>query len=171
MKSVSIRYSVLFLLTVAITVATLLADDGPDNDAPKESTEHVVLEVYKSPTCGCCSVWIDHLKERGFVARIRHPGDLDRVKRNYRVPVRYQSCHTAVSEDGYVFEGHIPAGIIKRFLSEKPADAIGLTVPGMPVGSPGMESGDNFMPYQVLLLHESGATHVYAEIRTREEQY
>jgi len=171
MKNYSIQYAVFFLAALAMMAATSFADDGSTHDAPKESTEQITLEVYKSPTCGCCSVWIDHLQERGFVAHVQHPRDLDRVKRNYRVPVQYQSCHTAVSEDGYVFEGHIPARIIKRFLSEKPAGAIGLTVPGMPVGSPGMDYGDTFTQYQVLLLQESGATQIYAEVRTREEQY
>jgi hypothetical protein len=167
MKNFSIRYPVLFLAMIIMSVATPLAAD----DAAKEKAEPVVLDVYKSPTCGCCSVWIDHLEERGFLAKVHHPSDLNKVKREYGVPARYQSCHTAVSKDGYIFEGHIPAYIIEKFLDEKPADAIGLTVPGMPVGSPGMESGDNFMPYQVLLIKASGTPEVYTEVRTREEQY
>jgi len=162
-----IRCPLLFLLMAVMLAATPLAAD----DAANANAEPVMLDVYKSPTCGCCSVWIDHLEERGFLAQVRHPSDLNQVKRKLGVPVRYQSCHTAVTADGYIFEGHIPAHIIKKFLDEKPADAIGLTVPGMPVGSPGMEVGENFMPYQVLLIKESGTPEVYAEVRTREEQY
>lgn len=171
MKSLSVRFAALLLIAAGMVATTSFASDDQHNGVPEESTEKVVLQVYKSPTCGCCSVWIDHLQERGFAAHIRHPRNLNQVKRNFRVPAQYQSCHTAVTEDGYVFEGHIPAKIIKQFLREKPKDAIGLTVPAMPVGSPGMESGDKFMPYQVLLLNESGATRVYAEVRTRDEQY
>jgi hypothetical protein len=161
------RYLVLFLFIAVIPATASLAGD----DTAQDNAEPVELDVYKSPTCGCCSVWIDHLEERGFLAKVHHPSDLNKVKREYGVPARYQSCHTAVSKDGYIFEGHIPAYIIERFLDEKPADAIGLTVPGMPVGSPGMESGDNFMPYQVLLIKASGTPEVYTEVRTREEQY
>ena len=167
MKNFSFRYPALLLIIVLLPVAISLAGDDKAND----NAEPVMLDVYKSPTCGCCSVWIDHLEERGFLTQIKHPQDLNQVKRKLGVPAQYQSCHTAVTADGYIFEGHIPANIIKQFLDDKPPGAIGLTVPGMPVGSPGMEAGDNFMPYQVLLLKESGPPEVYAEIRTRQEQY
>jgi len=167
MKRFSVCYPALFLFMVLMSVTTSPAAD----ETAKAIAEPVVLDVYKSPTCGCCSVWIDHLEERGFLTQIKHPQDLNQVKRKLGVPAQYQSCHTAVTADGYIFEGHIPANIIKKFLDDKPSGAIGLTVPGMPVGSPGMEAGDNFMPYQVLLLKESGPPEVYAEIRTRQEQY
>jgi hypothetical protein len=162
-----IRCLVLFLFIAVMPVTASLAGD----DTAEANVAPVELVVYKSPTCGCCSVWIDHLEERGFLAQIRHPQDLNQVKRKLGVPARYQSCHTAVTADGSFFEGHIPAHIIQKFLDDKPPGALGLTVPGMPVGSPGMESGDKFMPYQVLLVKESGAPEVYAEVRTREEQY
>ena len=129
------------------------------------------LDVYKSPTCGCCQEWIDHMESRGFSTDIHHPTALNDVKAKYRIAPEYQSCHTAVSPTGYVFEGHIPAKIVERFLTEKPADAIGLAVPGMPMGSPGMEMGNRFTPYDVLLLKADGSTQVYARINAASEQY
>lgn len=135
------------------------------------ATEQVVLDVYKSPTCGCCGKWIDHMEQQNFATTTHHPADLAAEKQRLGVAARYQSCHTAVSPDGYVFEGHIPAKLVQQFLEEKPAGAIGLAVPGMPVGSPGMEVDDRFSPYQVLLLKEDGSSEVYASVDTAAEQY
>lgn len=131
----------------------------------------IELQVHKTATCGCCGAWIDHIEERGFTAQVLNHQELGKVKAKYRIPPRYQSCHTAISPDGYVFEGHIPARIIHRFLQEKPADMLGLTVPGMPVGSPGMEYEELFNPYQVLALKTDGTVEVYAEILRAEDQY
>jgi hypothetical protein len=122
------------------------------------------LEVYKSPTCGCCEEWISHLQSHGLKSNIHHPDDLNAIKNRYRISPQYQSCHTAISPDGYVFEGHVPAPLITRFLAEKPEGAIGLAVPGMPVGSPGMEMGQRFTPYDVLLLKSDGSSEVYFRI-------
>ncbi|MDY6891880.1 MAG: DUF411 domain-containing protein [Pseudomonadota bacterium] len=129
------------------------------------------LRVYKSPTCGCCADWIDHIETAGFHAQTYHPDDLAGLKRELGVPQQYHSCHTAVSEQGYLFEGHVPAKFVRRFLEQPPVDAIGLAVPGMPLGSPGMELGDRFSPYQVLLLKKDGRHEVYATIDARAEQY
>jgi hypothetical protein len=126
--------------------------------------ESVQLAVYKSPTCGCCEVWISHLQSHGLKSNIQHPDDLNAVKDRFRISPQYQSCHTAVSPEGYVFEGHVPAPLITRFLAEKPEGAIGLAVPGMPVGSPGMEMGQRFTPYDVLLLKSDGSSEVYFRI-------
>lgn len=143
--------------------------------AQSNSASHATvtrLDVYKSETCGCCQHWIDHADERGFQSTIHHPADLGRVKEELGVDARYQSCHTAVTEDGYVFEGHIPAKLIHQFLEEKPEDAIGLAVPGMPLGSPGMEvGGGRFTPYQVLLLKKDGSAEVYAQVSDAASQY
>lgn len=128
------------------------------------------LQVYKSPTCGCCTLWVDHMREAGFTAIAHDVDDLDAIKQNHNLPEAFQSCHTAVTDDGYVFEGHVPASIVLRFLTERPADARGLVVPAMPVGSPGMEMGESFMPYDVLLLKKSGGTEVYARVMSREQQ-
>lgn len=124
----------------------------------------ISLDVYKSPTCGCCELWIEHLEANGIAAHIHHPEDLDAVKNAQGILPVYQSCHTAISADGYSFEGHIPAHVIVRFLAEKPEGAIGLAVPGMPLGSPGMELRDRLTPYDVLLLKKDGSSEVYEHI-------
>ena len=129
------------------------------------------LDVYKSPTCGCCQFWIDHAEEAGIESSIHHPEDLTLVKLQRGIDFQYHSCHTSISEDGYVFEGHIPAKLIKQFLAEVPVDAIGLAVPGMPVGSPGMEVGSQFAPYDVVLLHKDGSSSLYHRVETAAEQY
>jgi len=125
----------------------------------------VTLDVYKSPTCDCCRKWVDHIDTVGFQAATHHPSDLNLVKQQLGVAPQYQSCHTGVSKEGYIFEGHVPADIMQKFLAEKPKDALGLAVPGMPVGSPGMEMGDRYDDYDVLLLKKDGSSSVYARIR------
>lgn len=134
-------------------------------------SDPLALEIYKSPTCGCCNKWIDHLHAQDFNTSVHHPQDLNKEKILRGILPRYQSCHTAESADGFVFEGHVPAKFIKRFLEERPEGAIGLAVPGMPLGSPGMEAGDKFMPYQVLLLKSDGGSEVYASMQTAGDQY
>jgi len=129
-----------------------------------------LLEVFKSPTCGCCEGWIEHADQAGFSNKALHPDDLAGLKTGYGIEPQFRSCHTAVSADGYVFEGHVPARYVQAFLAQPPAGAIGLAVPGMPVGSPGMEMGDEFMPYQVLLLKYDGAAEVYAQVDAAADQ-
>lgn len=147
--------AVIFLLISHTVHASSTPSTTPTADKPMQ------LEVYKSPTCGCCEEWISHLQSHGLKSNIHHPDDLNAIKNRYKISPKYQSCHTAVSPDGYVFEGHIPALVITRFLAEKPEGAIGLAVPGMPVGSPGMEMGERFTPYDVLLLKSDGSSEVY----------
>ena len=115
--------------------------------------------VYKSPTCGCCSAWIDHPKANGFEVEAQDHADMNPVKAVIGVPRHLQSCHTAVV-DGYVVEGHVPADLISRMLTEKP-DIKGLAVPGMPMGSPGME-GPRKDVYDVLTFDGEGRTSIYA---------
>ncbi len=150
--------AIIFLLISHTVHASSTPSTTPTADKPMQ------LEVYKSPTCGCCEEWISHLQSHGLKSNIHHPDDLNAVKNRYKISPKYQSCHTAVSPDGYVFEGHIPAPVITRFLAEKPRGAIGLAVPGMPVGSPGMEMGERFTPYDVLLLKSDGSSEVYIRI-------
>ena len=123
------------------------------------------LLVHKTPTCGCCKKWVKHLEANSFSTMIKDHQNLQKVKEQYSIQPKYQSCHTAVSQDGYIFEGHIPSKFIKQFLANPEADAIGLTVPGMPLGSPGMEVQVRFMPYDVLVLYKDGSSKVYAEVR------
>jgi len=130
-----------------------------------------VLEVYKRATCGCCKKWISHLEENGFHTATHNKSNLSSLKAEKGIKPQFQSCHTAISKDGYVFEGHIPAKFIQKFLAEKPEGAIGLAVPAMPLGSPGMESGDDFSPYTILMLMADGSSKTYAQIKTLQEQY
>ena len=117
------------------------------------------ITVYKSPTCGCCTEWADHLRKNGFAVETVDSLDLSRIKAMSGVKPELASCHTAFV-NGYVIEGHVPADDITRLLAEKP-DARVLTVPGMPAGSPGMESPTP-EHYQVLLIDKAGKTTVFA---------
>ena len=129
------------------------------------SGEELMLLVHKTPTCGCCKMWMKHVEENGFTAYGQDHQDLMKIKEKYNIEPQYRSCHTAVSSDGFIFEGHIPSKYIKQFLLEDHPEAIGLSVPGMPLGSPGMEVEDRFMPYDVLILFKDGTNKVYAEVR------
>ena len=111
------------------------------------------ITVHKDPSCGCCSGWVQHLQRAGFETKVVETRDLDAVKTRLKVPDDLAACHTAEIA-GYVIEGHVPAVALKRFLGEKP-NATGLAVPGMPVGSPGMEGGTPER-YDVLLFGPSG---------------
>ena len=122
-----------------------------------------VIEVYKSPTCGCCSKWVDHMAEAGFKVRVTDMADhqLEELKKKSRVPTDVQSCHTAIV-GGYVIEGHVPATDVKGLLDKAPALA-GIAVPGMPVGSPGMEvPGAKPHSYRVMAFDKEGAITVFA---------
>ena len=125
------------------------------------------LLVHKTPTCGCCKKWIAHLEEDGLNIDTKDLQNLDDIKNMYGIKPQYRSCHTAVSTNGFIFEGHIPSKHITQFLSEDHPNAIGLSVPGMPLGSPGMEVGDRFMPYDVLILYKDGTSEVYAEVKQK----
>ena len=120
------------------------------------------MTVHKTPTCGCCGVWIDHVQKAGFTVDVHDMDDLGPVKERLGVPYAKGSCHTA-EVGGYVIEGHVPAEDIKRLLEEKP-DARGLVLPGMPLGSPGMEVPDGRQqPYTVELVRHDGTTEPFAQ--------
>ncbi len=122
--------------------------------------EHPEALVYKSPYCGCCVKWIEHLEAHGYTVETVDSSDMNAVKKRLGVPKALASCHTAVVNGTYVIEGHVPAEDIRR-LFESGSDAHGLAVPGMPGGSPGMESAPA-VPYDVLLFDAEGKTEVYA---------
>jgi len=138
------------------------------NSFKNSSTE---LTVYKSPTCGCCKHWITHLEQENFTTETKHPDSLTAIKDQLKIPTNKRSCHTAVSQQGFVFEGHVPARYIQEFLANPPKDAIGLSVPAMPIGSPGMEVGDKFMPYSVFVLKDNASDEVFARVETAEQQF
>lgn len=117
------------------------------------------ITVYKSPTCGCCSKWVSHLEANGFKVKAIDQNDMTSVKSKAGIPLQMGSCHTAFI-DGYVIEGHVPATDIKRLLEEQPA-VTGLTVPGMPMGSPGME-GPRQDSYDVLTFTKTGESTVFS---------
>ncbi|GLQ29648.1 DUF411 domain-containing protein [Litoribrevibacter albus] len=123
------------------------------------------LNVYKSPTCGCCGAWVDHLQAGGLQVKSHNVDNLTQLKAEKGLKPEYRSCHTAVSRDGYIFEGHVPVEYVQQFLKEQPEGALGLSVPGMPVGSPGMEMGDRIDTYQVLKINLDGSAEVYATVQ------
>jgi len=120
--------------------------------------QQTVVEVYKSPTCGCCTDWIKHLQRNGFIVKAHDVRDTSAYRAKFGVSDELGSCHTAMA-GGYAIEGHVPAREIKRLLAERP-EAKGLAVPSMPLGSPGME-GPRSDPYEVLLFQADGKYAVY----------
>ena len=150
-----------FLIIICSLTFSVFSSGVIDENFSSEST----LVVHKTPTCGCCKKWMKHLKENGFNTDPQDHQNLNGIKDMHNIKPEYRSCHTAVSSDGFIFEGHIPSKYIKQFLSENHDDAIGLSVPGMPLGSPGMEFDNRFMPYDVLILYKDGSSKVYAEVR------
>lgn len=129
------------------------------NLAQAPSPETMAATVYRDPNCGCCEAWMEHLQANGFqVSDVQQP-NMDAVKQEYNVPADLRSCHTAII-NGSVIEGHVPAADIKRFLSEQ-SDAIGLAVPGMPVGSPGMDAGETREPFTVFSFDQQGSAEVF----------
>lgn len=119
-----------------------------------------VVTVYKDPSCGCCAKWVKYMSTNGFVLNVRDVADVDQYKTMMHVPTALQSCHTAIV-GRYVVEGHVPADVIKKLLSEAP-DLLGLAVPGMVDGSPGME-GARSEHYDVIAFDRAGKTRVYAK--------
>ncbi len=168
-KSMSQQLGVVFCILLSMTLSAC-SNEAPVDVKKAEIApliKNVKLDVYKSPTCQCCGRWVSHIDTQGFKATTHHPADLNLVKRQLGIAPQYQSCHTGVSKEGYIFEGHVPADIMQRFLAEKPEGALGLAVPGMPIGSPGMEMGERYDDYDVLLLKKDGSSEVYERIRPK----
>ena len=137
------------LFTLVITAACAEA-----TAAPPEMT------VYATPTCGCCGAWIEHMRESGFTVQVVYQDDLSAIRREHRVPAEVTSCHMGVV-GGFVVEGHVPAAVVNRLLTERPA-VLGVAVPGMPVGSPGMEHPSGVVqPYDIYTFDAQGPTAVY----------
>ena len=159
------------ILLAAVLLAQPVTSIADETSAVSTKLERLTaLTVYKTPTCGCCGKWVDHIEDAGFDVEVREMNNLSPIKNANGLPPTHQSCHTAVAKDGgYVFEGHIPARYITAFLADPPAGARGLVVPAMPVGSPGMEYQDRFSPYEVLLLKEDGSFDVYARVTGPED--
>lgn len=151
------RYAIILAVAAAAAVAGAAA-------AVAQRTAPLTVEVYKSPTCGCCSKWVDHLRAANFTVRATDTDQVDAIKNKHGVPTALRSCHTALVA-GYVLEGHVPAADVQRLLKERPAIA-GLAVGGMPVGSPGMEvPGRPADPYNVTAFDTAGGTSVFSSYR------
>ena len=138
-------------LIVAICAALFLFLLPPNTTLAASSKQPALptspLTVYRSPTCGCCKDWVAHMEAAGFQINDNVTSEMETVRQTYGVPEQISSCHTALI-DGYVVEGHVPATDVQRLLAEKP-NVVGLTAPGMPVGSPGMEMDNRSDPYVV----------------------
>jgi hypothetical protein len=143
----------------SLLFAAVAAAVGADVRA---ATPAATIEVWKSPDCGCCAEWVRHLEANGFRVKVSDTGN-NAMRARLGMPAKLGSCHTA-QVGGYAIEGHVPAADIQRLLAEKPR-ATGLAVPGMPIGSPGMEQGDRREPYDVLLVLPDGSTRVFQSHR------
>lgn len=160
------RFAAIAVIAGAGLLATGLVwsdNRSPRADAPaaSASTALPLMTVHKSPTCGCCVHWVEHMRKAGFQVEVKDTDNMLPVKERVGIPYGKGSCHTA-EVGGYFVEGHVPAADVKRLLAEKPA-ARGLTVPGMPAGSPGMEMPDGrVQPYSVELVHADGSTTEFA---------
>ncbi|MBY0508272.1 MAG: DUF411 domain-containing protein [Bryobacteraceae bacterium] len=117
------------------------------------------MTVYKTPTCGCCGKWVDHMRANGFTVVVKEVDSTEPIRKQFGVPEKLASCHTGIIA-GYAVEGHVPAAEVRRMLKEKPKGK-GIAVPGMPLGSPGMEQGSTKQTYWVLLFDGEGATKEY----------
>lgn len=144
------------------TLALTYASTPHGVDAEQTGTaRRTAVTVYKDPNCGCCTLWGQHMEQAGFAMSYVNSSDLAAVRSKHRVPASLQSCHTALV-DGYVVEGHVPAADVRRLLATKPKVA-GIAVPGMPIGSPGMEQGSRKQSYAVMSFDATGKTAVFAE--------
>lgn len=145
---IALGFAVVLLVGVLVWLPTVNMAGAPE------------ITVYKSATCGCCKKWVTHMRDAGFKVMTHNRQDMNQIKQTYGVEYKNRSCHTAVIED-YVLEGHVPAEDIQRLLDERPAVA-GLAVPGMPMGSPGME-GKYSDPYDVIAFEKSGKNTVFSK--------
>lgn len=148
--------------TAIVRLATGLAVlTGWARIAEGQTQAKTPLVTYKDANCGCCGVWIDHIKANGFEPSVTDAPDMQAIKARYKVPGNLASCHTSVV-GGYVVEGHVPASDIRRLLKEKPQGIVGLTIPGMPASAPGMDVKP-FQPYEVLTFTADGKTTVFSK--------
>lgn len=147
-------------IRLAVSLLALAMTTGAAAPSSHAFADHPVITVYRDPNCGCCTKWIEHLIKHGFRVKDNKSDAMSEVKRGLGVPESLESCHTGVV-NGYVIEGHVPAADIQRLLKAKPKVA-GLAVPGMPMGSPGME-GPRTDRYDVVSFDKTGKTAVFAK--------
>lgn len=156
------KNGLLKLLAIATLGLAVACSDSNGIGSSAAQQSDTFVEVWKTPTCGCCAAWVSHLEENGFTVKVNDVDNTDSFRAALGMPQEYGSCHSA-KVNGYAIEGHVPASDIKQLLAEKP-DAVGLTVPAMPMGSPGMEHPDfpeKRAEYDVLLVNKGGAFTIY----------
>jgi hypothetical protein len=155
------------VLAAAVIAGNVVAygqTKAPAKPATKPAAQALPqLVVFKTPTCGCCTKWVEYMEKNGFTAKVTNMPDLSAVKEQNGVTQRLSSCHTTLV-GGYVIEGHVPAEDVRRLLKEKPAGIAGLAAPGMPAGSPGMDV-PNTPSYDIIAFDKAGKTSVYATHR------
>lgn len=164
-KNVHRKVPWLLLTTVVAAAALVALLIWPS--APKADPKVADIVVYKTATCGCCAKWVEHLQDAGFAVRVVNVRDTRSIQSRVGVPPRLGSCHTAVAGDYWV-EGHVPADLIQKLLAEKPEGILGISVPGMPPGTPGME-GPYAVKYDIVAHDSSGRTSLYATRQGRSE--
>jgi hypothetical protein len=148
MSGFGVKFSAALVLALALPACQDAAAAAPE------------MTVYATPTCGCCNGWIEHLRANGFEVTVVHQDDLTPVRVRHGIPRELMSCHVGVVE-GFAVEGHVPADVVRRLLEERP-EVLGIAVPGMPAGSPGMERPDGYTePYEVYTFDASGPREVY----------
>lgn len=152
--------TLLALLSIGL-VAACSQSESKQSESKSGTAEKASFTMYKNPGCMCCDKWAEHMEANGYEVTIKPVDNLYALKFNYKVPNDMGSCHTAII-DGYVVEGHVPVADVNKLLNERP-DAVGIAVPGMPTGSPGMEvPGKEPESYKVMLFREDGSRTVYA---------
>ena len=154
--NLSIKFLVFFLTAVFFTSSTSI---------PLANEGNLTLTVHKTPFCGCCKKWIKHAREAGINIIEKDHQNLNAIKSEYKINPKHQSCHTSISKDGYIFEGHIHADVIKKYLENPSENSKGLSVPGMPIGSPGMEMGGRLDDYVVLTIFEDNKDEIFLHSR------
>ncbi len=129
---------------------------------PKATDDTKRMLVYRDPECGCCEAWADIARKAGYLVTVENRGDMAAIKRRYKVPEELASCHTAIVA-GYAIEGHVPMEHVAKLVADRPRDILGIAVPGMPRGSPGMEMPDGAVdPFKVLAFGAKGQVHPFA---------
>ena len=143
-------------ITLLLNAVIVIAESKP--------TEEVIdITVHRSPTCSCCGKWVEHLKQNNFIVKDIVSDDVQTIKNQYGITKELASCHTAIV-NGYAIEGHVPANDIRTLLKDKP-DVVGITVPGMPSGTPGMEMGGKKDAYQVISFDKNNQHQVFSSYK------
>ena len=144
---------VIIIMVIALIFVSGNNQNETGNNSAPAANQQVALTVYKSPSCGCCGEWVGYMKRRGYQVEVKDTTDMDSIKTKYSVPSALASCHTTIV-NGYVIEGHIPVEAIERLLLEQPK-IIGIALPGMPTGSPGMP-GSKSSPFDIRMIDLAG---------------